>query len=179
MADPSAVFPQMKQFLEFGDGDIANLVRLAPVFAKHGAAITDQFYTILGQYPETARLLDGRVDALKATHKRYLGELFAGDYGETYFQNRLRVGQVHVRVGLDAFFVEAVMSFLRTAGLLAIRQEVADPVEAQALTVSYIKLLDLDLLIVNLAYGEERLTRLTKFTGMSRRLLENCISRGA
>jgi hypothetical protein len=66
------------------------------------------------------------VDALKATHARYLGELFGGDYGEGYFQNRMRVGMVHVKVGLDPYFVEAVMSFLRTSGLLAIRQEVAD-----------------------------------------------------
>lgn len=178
MADPSKVVEQMKSFLEFGDGDAANLVRLAPVFEKHGPAITDQFYEILGRYPETARLLAGRVDALKTTHRRYLGELFAGDYGTTYFQNRMRVGQVHVKVGLDPYFVEAVMSFLRTAGLLAIRQELSDKAEADALTVSYLKILDFDLLIINLAYGEERLTRLTKFTGMSRKLLETCIARG-
>ena len=29
-----------------------------------------------------------------------------------------------------------------------------------------------------MAYGDERLNRLTKFTGMSRKLLEKCIQRG-
>lgn len=177
MADPATVFTQMKTFLEFDDTDVANLRALAPVFAEHGATITDQFYDILGRYSATSRLLEGRVDALKKTHHRYLGELFGGDYGEAYFQNRMRVGHTHVRVGLDPYFVEAVMSFLRTSGLLAIRQEVPDAAEAARLTGSYVKILDLDLLIINLAYGEERLTRLTKFTGMSRKLLENCIQR--
>jgi hemoglobin-like flavoprotein len=167
----------MKSFLEFGDDDITHLKALAPVFAKHGPAITEQFYEFLGRYPDTSRLIEGRVDALKATHHRYLGELFAGDYGAAYFQNRMKVGHAHVRVGLDPYFVEAVMSFLRTAGLLAIRQEVADVDTAARASASYLKLLDLDLLIINLAYGEERLARLSKFTGMSRKLLENCIRR--
>ena len=69
-------------------------------------------------------------------------------------------------------------SFLRTAGLLAIRQEQgSDPATAEQM-VSFIKILDLDLLIINMAYGEERLNRLAKFTGMSRKLLEKCIQRG-
>ena len=38
--------------------------------------------------------------------------------------------------------------------------------------------LDLDLLVINLAYGEERLERLTRFTGMSRKLIERCIRKG-
>ncbi|MDP2316946.1 MAG: protoglobin domain-containing protein [Pseudomonadota bacterium] len=167
----------MKSFLDFGDTDIANLASLGPVFAEHGGKITDEFYEILDRYPETAKLLVGRIDALKTTHKRYLGELFAGDYGETYFQNRMRVGHTHVRVGLDPYFVEAVMSFLRTAGMLTIRGAFADPAQATALTASYMKVLDLDLLVINLAYSEERLSRLTKFTGMSRKLLETCIQR--
>ncbi len=177
MADPVAVFDQMKSFLDFGEDDVTNLRALAPVFERHGASITDQFYEILARYPSTAKLLEGRVDGLKRTHNRYLGELFAGDYGQAYFENRMKVGSVHVRVGLDPYFVEAVMSFLRTAGLLAIRAEVADPDTAARLTASYLKILDLDLLVINLAYGEERLARLTKFTGMSRKLLENCIQR--
>lgn len=179
MADAAAVYAEMKSFLDFGDSDVVNLKELGAVFAKHGARITDEFYTTLARYPATAKLIEGRVDALKATHKRYLGELFAGDYAEGYFQNRMKVGAVHVKVGLDPYFVEAVMSFLRTEGMLAIRQEVADGVRCTELTASYLKILDLDLLIINLAYGEERLNRLTKFTGMSRKLLENCIQRAS
>lgn len=178
MSESEAVFDKMKEFLDFGEKDAANLVALAPVFQVHGKSITDQFYETLSRYPETAKLIEGRVDALKATHHRYLGELFAGTYGVAYFENRLKVGQVHVRVGLDPYFVEAVMSFLRTAGLLAIRQEQgSDPATAERM-VSFIKILDLDLLIINMAYGEERLNRLAKFTGMSRKLLEKCIQRG-
>lgn len=177
MDQPIDVFEQMKTFLDFGPADVENLRSLAPVFARRGPPITDEFYEILARYPETNRLLEGRVDGLKRTHQRYLGELFAGTYDAGYFQDRIRVGQVHVRVGLDPYFVEAVMSFLRTAGMFAIREELGTDPTIDKKIASYLKILDLDLLVINLAYGEERLTRLTKFTGMSRRLLETCIRR--
>ena len=178
MGVSSDMFEKMKDFVEFGEQDVENLKALAPTFARHGGEITDRFYESLGRYPETAKLIEGRIDALKSTHKRWMGELFAGEYGEAYFQDRLRIGQAHVRVKLDPFFVEAVMSFLRSAGRLAIREEERDPARAAQLSTSYLKVLDLDLLVINLAYGEERLSRLTNFTGMSRPLLQRFMGMG-
>jgi hypothetical protein len=46
-----------------------------------------------------------------------MAELFAGDYGEAYFDNRWKIGLAHVRVGVKPWWVEAVTSFLRTEGL--------------------------------------------------------------
>lgn len=171
------VFDEMKRFCGFTEADAANLVALGPVFARHGAQITDRFYDNMAGFPATQRLIEGRVAALKATHGRWMGELFQGDYGGDYFNNRIRIGLAHVRIGLDPYYVEGVMSFLRCAGLMAIREEVADGARATELSQSLLRILDLDLLVINLAYGEERLDRLAKFTGMSRRLLENCIRR--
>jgi len=178
MAAMLADFESMKDFINFDDNDVANLVALGPVFAKHGPAITDAFYDNLRRFGDTARLIEGRVDALKATHHRWMSELFQGAYGDAYFENRIRVGKAHVRVGLDPRYVEGVMTFLRTEGHRAIHEEVADVARAGALYDSLVKILDLDLADINLAYAEERLDRLTSFTGMSRKLLENCIRRG-
>lgn len=175
MAASVEVFDEMKRFYDFTDQDVANLGALAGAFAKHGGHITDSFYENLAKFPATLRLIEGRVDMLKATHGRWMNELFQGNYGEDYFNNRLRIGKAHVRIGLDPYYVEGVMSYLRSAGLMAIREEVSDGQRAAELTSSFLKILDIDLFIINLAYGEERLDRLAKFTGMSRKLLENCI----
>jgi signal transduction histidine kinase len=43
----------------------------------------------------------GLIDRLKKLQARYFQELTAGDYGPAYFENRLRVGAVHNRVGLS------------------------------------------------------------------------------
>lgn len=170
-------FDKVKSFVGFGPEDAARLARLKPVFEKHGPALTDDFYARLGQQPDTAPFLEGegRVDALKRTHHRWMMELFSGEYGEDYLHNRLRVGVAHVRVELPPAWVEAVMSFVRTRALDAIHQEVPDRAEANAAYGSLCKLLDLDLLIINLAYAEERVDRLSSFTGVSRKLLERAI----
>ncbi|MCB9766327.1 MAG: hypothetical protein H6739_41515 [Alphaproteobacteria bacterium] len=171
-------FEEMKVFLGFGDDDAAHLAALAPVFARHGPGITDDFYDVLGRTPATAGLIEGRVDALKATHARWMGQLFEGSYGEDYFEGRRRIGEAHVRIGLPPQFVEGVMSFIRTAGERAIRAEIADHDEASAKVASLFKILDLDLIIINLAYGEERVQLMCNITGMSRPLVENLIKQG-
>lgn len=177
MAASYDVFVRLKEFIQFDSTDQANLVALAPVFAKHGGGITDTFYSTLGRFPETAKQIEGRVDVLKATHGRWMGELFGGNYDEAYFQGRIRIGLAHVRIGLDPHWVEGVMSVIRTEGLRAIAAETPDAATAAARSASFLKICDLDLMIINMAYGEERLDRLVKFTGMSRKLLENCIRR--
>lgn len=172
------VFTELKRFLDFGDQDAENLRLLAPVFATHGAAITDAFYEKLAGVPETARLIEGRVSALKATHARWMGELFAGDYGPAYFDNRWKIGLAHVRVNVPTQYVEAVVSFLRTETELLLSKAFASSREAEEHHVSLVKILDLDLMIINLAYSAERIQRLSKFTGMSQKLLERCIQKG-
>lgn len=179
MAATVDVFDEMKRFYGFTEGDAANLQAMAGLFAKHGGSITDGFYANMANFPATQRLIEGRVDTLKATHGRWMSELFHGTYGDAYFENRLRIGKAHVRIGLDPYYVEGVMSFLRCAGLMAIREEAPDAATAERWSNSLLRILDLDLFIINLAYGEERLDRLAKFTGMSRKLLENCIRRAS
>jgi hypothetical protein len=178
MAGAVDVFTTMKEFVGFSDLDAANLREIGPLFERHGGSLTDGFYETLARYPATASLLEGRVDALKTTHRRWMSELFQGEYGQAYYESRMRIGMVHVKVGIDPYFVEGVMDVIRTGGLAIVFAEVADRGRAVACARSLLRLLDLDLLIINLAYGEERLNRLTAFTGFGRRLIENCIRKG-
>ncbi|MCB9568217.1 MAG: hypothetical protein H6710_13570 [Myxococcales bacterium] len=169
-------FTMLKTFIGFGADDAENLKALAPLFASAGGAITDRFYERLAAEEEPSKLLEGQVDRLKATHARWMGELFAGEYEVPYFDNRWRIGLAHVRVGVKPHWVEAVMSFLRAEGLKAMADEIRDIDLLVARYASLVKILDLDLMIINLAYGEERLERLASFTGMSRKLLERCVN---
>lgn len=176
MTAETDIFRQIKEFIGFTDDDAATLKSLAPVFAVRGGAITDAFYVKLSKDPDQSRLIEGRVDALKATHHRWMGELFAGDYGESYFQNRWKIGMTHVKVGVRPWWVEAVTSFLRSEGLGALTAEIADSGERTRAAQALIKILDIDLMIINLAYDAETVDRLSNFTGMSKKLIERCIS---
>lgn len=175
MSSPVEFFAEMKTFLAFSDQDVANLSALSPLFAKHGAAITDRFYDVLGTFPSTAALVEGRIDMLKATHARWMGDLFCGTYDEGYLNGRLKIGQVHVKIGLDPMYVEAVMSLIRHDALAVMAREITDLGELVSKYQSLLKVLDIDLMIINYAYAEERLDRLAGFTGMKRTLIENVI----
>lgn len=169
-------FEALKRFIEFSDEDVQNLASLADVVESHGPALTDHFYETLGSVPETARIIEGRVESLKRTHRQYMKELTAGEYGDSYFERRARIGQVHVKMGIDPRFVEGVMSVIRAGMLKAMAEVIDEPSELAAKASSFIKLCDLDLAIINLAYNEERLDRFSEFTGMKRKLIENVIT---
>ncbi|MDC0720334.1 protoglobin domain-containing protein [Nannocystis bainbridge] len=178
MTDASAIYAAIQQFIGFDADDAARLRELAPLFAEHGSTLTDRFYAKLAADPEQSALIAGRVESLRQTHMRWLSELFAGDYGERYFDDRWRIGLAHVRVGVRPWWVEAVTSFLRSEGLALIEAHVADPERRAASARSLLKILDLDLMIINLAYADDRVDRLCRFTGMSRKLIERCIAQG-
>jgi hypothetical protein len=78
----------------------------------------------------------------------------------------------HVRVGVKPWWVEAVSSFLRTEGVALLSREIDDPELRPRGVQALVKILDIDLMIINLAYSEETIDRLSQFTGMSRKLIE-------
>ncbi len=175
MTEMTDIFEEIKRFIGFDADDAAALQALAPVFVVHGPGITDAFYVKLARDPEQNRLIAGRVDSLKQTHLRWLARLFAGEYGEAYFADRWRIGLAHVRVGVKPWWVEAVTSFLRTEGLALLTHELVDQAQRDRAARALIKILDIDLMIINLAYSQETIDRLSEVTGMSRKLIERCV----
>lgn len=73
-----------------------------PHLQRHAARIIDQFYEYLLSHEHTKAMLSdpGLVGHLKEVQLKYFTELTAGDYGAAYFENRLKVGAAHNRVGL-------------------------------------------------------------------------------
>ena len=177
MEKNNEIFGELKHFIDFGDEDVENLKSLRPIFAAHGGSLTDRFYEKLSGVPSTAALIEGRVDALKKTHGIWMDELFAGDYGEEYFERRWKIGLTHVRVNVPPHYVEAVVSFLRSESEHLLARELGDSSEVAKKHASLLKILDIDLMVINFAYAAERIDRLCNFTGMSKKLIERCIEK--
>ncbi len=169
------LFERWKRFLCFDAEDAARLRGLAPVVEKYGPTITDRFYAQLAGEPDTARFLEGRLDQLKKTHASYLRTLVAGEYGPNYLESRWRVGMAHVRIGLAPAWVEATMSAIRTMMAEALLDSGFEGERFVVSMSSLIKICDLDLMVINLSYAEDRLERFSHVTGMRRALIENLI----
>lgn len=101
----AAEIARRKAFLDFTEADIAHLVALHDRIEANGdcAFFVDAFYRHLLAFEETARLIkDEKILArLKETQTAYFHSLTAGDYGPPYVRDRLMIGAVHERVGLD------------------------------------------------------------------------------
>lgn len=174
----SELFTELKQMMGITPEDEVGLKELRPIFARHGAQITDDFYRILGEHPSTAPHIEGRVAMLKATHGVWMLELFDGEYGEAYLDRRMRIGEVHVRVGIPPWTVEATMSHLRAAAERVLNEELPDRAAASQAFGRVCRILDLDLALINYAYNQNRLDLVSKATGMRRALLENLVKQG-
>ncbi|MBT9612330.1 MAG: diguanylate cyclase [Burkholderiales bacterium] len=94
---------QRKAFLEFGEKDVVRLKDLHALLAGQASFFVEAFYAHLLAFEETQRLIqDGaKLEGLKKAQAAYFDQLTAGEYGDAYIQNRIRVGIAHRRVGLD------------------------------------------------------------------------------
>ena len=94
---------QRLQFLGLTPRDAELLRALRPLLEEHVVAIEDAFYEHLLSFPETAQLLRDHttVERLKKLQRDYLLRLTDGNFDDAYFDDRLRIGKTHERVGLS------------------------------------------------------------------------------
>lgn len=99
----AAEVTRRKKFLEFTDEDIARLKELHQQLSGDADFFVEGFYAHLLSFDELHDLLRdaATLERLKRTQSAYFSQLTAGDYGDEYIQNRIRVGAAHERVGLE------------------------------------------------------------------------------
>jgi PAS domain S-box-containing protein len=91
------------RFIGLTDTDCELLRAMKPMFERHVGEIEDAFYDQLLALPETAQLLRDRttVERLKKLQRDYLMRITEGNFDDAYFDDRLRIGKTHERVGLS------------------------------------------------------------------------------
>ncbi|OLZ39567.1 chemotaxis protein [Natrinema saccharevitans] len=87
-----------KEFIGFDEADERRLADLEPLLQANSETIADDFYENVFEYEQTRAIVDRSpkgVDALKQTQQAYLVSLATGDYDQSYFENRTRIGKLH------------------------------------------------------------------------------------
>lgn len=90
-------------FIRFSQEDAALLRELAPLIEVNADIIVEDFYQNMAQYPELMDIVaqaGSSIERLKKQQRKYLLEMFSGDYGQEYFNRRRTIGVVHNRIGL-------------------------------------------------------------------------------
>jgi len=106
---------RIKAFLTITDHDEQNVGDLKLAFERIRDGFVEDFYKHLERHPETARFLaEADLDRLKQMQTHFLERLLQGPYDETYFAERLAVGEAHHRIGLEPrWFLGAFNRYLQ------------------------------------------------------------------
>jgi uncharacterized membrane protein (DUF373 family) len=141
--------------------DDADLLRsLQPLAAQNLDRFCDEFYDYLYGLPDTAAILNRSVrDRLHDMHRRWFMSLFDGIYDNHYMNHLSRIGQAHVKVGLNIHFVNASMNQIRHFLLNLIDRNYSDREQRRILREACEKILDMNLDVMGSSYREEEMKK--------------------
>lgn len=117
-----------KNLLGFSEQDINALVSHKPLIEENVDSIVANFYKKQTSIDEIS-LLIGDADTLKRLHssqRAYVLNLFEGYYDIEYVNNRLRIGVVHKRIGVEPKLYLAAVSELKGCIHLVLREQIGD-----------------------------------------------------
>jgi len=92
-----------KKLFTLHDSDIAAL-KLARILVENNLDdLVNAFYELQTSSPEISLLIGDldTLDRLRRAQRRYITDLFSGQYDQEYVNNRLRIGMVHKRIGVE------------------------------------------------------------------------------
>jgi uncharacterized membrane protein (DUF373 family) len=145
----------------FSVEEAETLSSLLPIAEKNRELMIDEFYDYLLGIPETAAFLQEEplLERLKKSHGEWFVSLFRGAYDNQYLHNLQRIGQMHVKIGLNAHYVNAAMQVVRRFSVGMIRENFPDRDERRKRTEAIEKIIDINLDIITASYIEEELKK--------------------
>ncbi len=151
----------IKNHYFFTEEDAALLRSLQPVAEANMDRMADEFYDYLLGIPETATYIkDERfLLKLKKTHRDWFSSLFTGTYDNQYLNTLQRIGTAHVRVGLNAHFVNVAMNVVRHFVVEMLQENFTVHEERRRLRAACEKIIDINLDIMSASYQQEELKK--------------------
>lgn len=153
-----------KRLVTLGADDLSHIAQIRPIVAEHLNALTAGFFDYLAALDEARPLFvdRGLLEQARALEREHVASLAAGEYGVPYVLERLKLGLLYSRVGLEArVFFAAFHHVLRRIGALVIAQGAAAPVEAfdRFMSLKKVAFFDLGLIVDTLVFERERTIR--------------------
>ena len=142
------------EMLGVTSADIESLIRTGELLHSNYDAVIDTFYSQQVAIREVA-LIIGDAESLrrlKVAQRAYITELFSGVYDQDYVNNRLRIGLVHKRIGVEPKYFLTAAKTLRDTLIVEMGRAVTDRDEFEAARDGLDKILNFDTQIIFDAY---------------------------
>lgn len=142
---------QRMAFLHLAPADFQLLASLRKDIEKHIPGIVAEFYVELLRHSEPRRQFDDakKLARVQAAQRDYLLSLFGGEPDDTYIEQRLRIGEIHERIGVPLKWYIASMGWFFEAMVAAIPVARRTPEAVVALN----KVMNLDLQLALESYA--------------------------
>jgi len=98
-----AEIQRRRAFFELTEEDLARLAALRPLAERYTDAVVEDFYKLLLGHADTRKFFtdDATLRRVKRAQRDYFLGLFVGRCDAAYVEDRLRVGAVHERIGME------------------------------------------------------------------------------
>ena len=143
-------------FVHLRPEDQALLCELHPLMEKHIDRIIEQFYVELFRYPEPRGFFteEATLRRVKAEQRAYLLSLFSDELVDAHFEMRLRIGQMHERIGLPLkWYVSSVANFFERIVTVIEFQAGLPPDRLLTAVLALNKMMNLDLQLALESYA--------------------------
>jgi uncharacterized membrane protein (DUF373 family) len=145
----------------FTNDEAETLRALLPIAESNRELMIEEFYSFLLGIPETAAFLQDEqlLKHQKKSHGEWFVNLFGGVYDNKYLHELQHVGRMHVKIGLNAHFVNAAMQTVRRFTVGMIRESFPEREDRRRNTEAVEKIIDINLDIITASYIEEELKK--------------------
>ncbi len=152
-------FKEIKSHYDFSSEDEQHLVSLKELMYDPVDVVMSALHTWVLKIDETARFFsdDSKRQYVFESHKTWFQLLFTGTYDTKYYEKLLRIGQTHVRVSVDAHYMNRAINIVRNCCIDILNRNIEDAEERTRLLISVEKILDLNLDVITASYIEEEL----------------------
>jgi diguanylate cyclase len=147
-------FERRKKYLNLGSHEIGLLAGCQQFIEEEIDTIVDEFYRVQISVEEIASLI-GDADTLKRLHaaqRTYVQDLFSGCIDLDYVKNRLCIGLVHKRIGVEPKLYLSAVKTLKDILFRALARRISDSSLLAMTCQALDKLLYFDITLVFDAY---------------------------
>ncbi len=151
----------IRKSYRFVGRDEENLPKLAEILLPLSDQLAADFYEFLMEDPRTASYFPTKEAARRRhdTIKGWFRYIFTGPYDNRLMIRLEKVGQVHVKIGLEGHYVNAAMTFIRSFCTRHVIAAVPERYEREDLLDTLNKVLDISLDVMTGSYREAELKK--------------------
>lgn len=114
-----------QKFVDLGHDDVARILTVKAVITENADRLTSDFFDYLGRFEEAGPLLKNRavLADVRSLKREHLMAMVQGAYGAEYAEQRVRLGALYAKVGLDVrLFLGAFHHLLQAIGAEIMRR---------------------------------------------------------